>query len=66
VGAREWYVNMNNPMNDSMFSIESDQSIAKECDGSWSITNPEVLDYGGVNQPNKLNCKPMNNDSKCV
>jgi hypothetical protein len=42
VGAREWYLNMNNPTNDSIFSIGSDQSIAKEGDGSWRITNPEV------------------------
>jgi hypothetical protein len=42
VGGREWYVNMNNPINDSIFSIGPDQSIAKEGDGSWRITNPEV------------------------
>jgi hypothetical protein len=42
VGGREWHVNMNTPINDRMFSIGSDQSIAKESDGSWRITNPEV------------------------
>jgi hypothetical protein len=42
VGGREWYVNVNNPINDSIFSIGSDQSITKESDGSWRITNPEV------------------------
>ena len=42
VGGREWYLNMNNPINDSIFSIGSGQSITKESDGSWRITNPEV------------------------
>jgi hypothetical protein len=41
-GRREWYVNMNNPINDTVFSLGSDQSIAKQNDGSWRITNPEV------------------------
>jgi hypothetical protein len=42
VGGREWYVNMNNPINDSIFSIGSDQNITKQNDGSWRITNPQV------------------------
>jgi hypothetical protein len=42
VGGREWYVNMHNPINDSIFSIGSDQSITKQNDSSWRITNPEV------------------------
>ena len=42
VGGREWYVNMNNPRNDTIFSIGSDQSITKQNDSSWRITNPEV------------------------
>src|SRR6266516_3113840 len=42
VGAKEWYLNMNNPTNDSMFSIGSDQSIIKQKDSSWRISNPEV------------------------
>ena len=42
VGGREWYLNMNNPINDGIFSIGSGQSITKESDGSWRITNPEV------------------------
>jgi hypothetical protein len=41
-GGREWYLNMSNPRNDSMFSIGSDQNITKQNDGSWRITNPEV------------------------
>jgi hypothetical protein len=39
---RIWYLNMNNPINDSMFSIGSGQSIIKQNDGSWRITNPLV------------------------
>lgn len=42
VGGREWYVNMHNPINDSIFSIGSDQSITKQNDSSWRISNPEV------------------------
>ena len=41
-GRREWYLNMNNPINDSIFFIGSGQGITKESDGSWRITNPEV------------------------
>jgi hypothetical protein len=41
---REWYVNMNNPENDTLFSIGgSSQSITKQTnDGSWRTTNPQV------------------------
>ena len=44
-GGREWYVNMNNPVNDSIFSIGSDQNITKQSSGegggsSWRISNP--------------------------
>ena len=42
VDGREWYLNMSNPMNDSMFSIGSDQNIIKQNDSSWRITNPQV------------------------
>ncbi len=41
-GRREWYLNMNNPINDSIFFIGYGQGITKESDGSWRITNPEV------------------------
>jgi hypothetical protein len=46
-GGREWYVNMNNPVNDSIFSIGSDQNITKQSNGkgggsSWRISNPEA------------------------
>jgi len=46
MGGREWYVNMNSPVNDSIFSIGSDQSITKQSSGkggdtSWRISNPE-------------------------
>jgi hypothetical protein len=41
---REWYVNMNNPENDTLFSIGgSSQRITKQTnDGSWRTTNPQV------------------------
>jgi hypothetical protein len=42
VGGREWYVNMYNPINDSIFFIGPDQSITKQNDSSWRISNPEV------------------------
>jgi hypothetical protein len=47
MGGREWYVNMNNPVNDSIFSIGSDQNITKQSSGegsgsSWRISNPEA------------------------
>ena len=42
VNGREWYLDMNNPINDSMFSIGSNQNIIKQNDSSWRITNPEV------------------------
>jgi hypothetical protein len=41
---REWYINMNNPVNDTLFSIGgSSQSITQQTnDGSWRIANPQV------------------------
>jgi hypothetical protein len=43
-GGREWYINMNNPENDTLFSIGgSSQSITKQTnDSSWRTTNPQV------------------------
>jgi hypothetical protein len=55
---REWYIKMNDPRNDPIFSIGSDQGLIKQNsssssssgssndhgggDGSWRITNPQV------------------------
>ena len=35
---REWYLNMNNPLNDSLLSITFDPNIARQIDGSWRIS----------------------------
>jgi hypothetical protein len=46
---REWYLNMNNPLNDSLFSITFDPNITRQIDGSWRISetnssysNPQI------------------------
>jgi hypothetical protein len=38
---REWYLNMNNPLNDSLLSITFDPNITKQTDGSWRISNTD-------------------------
>ena len=44
VGGREWFINMTNPKNDSLFSVGdiSHQNITRESDGSWHILYPKV------------------------
>ena len=46
---REWYLNMNNPLNDSLFTITFDPNITRQIDGSWRISetnstfsNPQI------------------------
>jgi hypothetical protein len=39
---REWFVNMNNPKNDSIFSITSNENISRQSDGSWRIAASKV------------------------
>ena len=39
---REWYVNMNNPMDDENFSVTFGPNITKQEDGSWRISAPVV------------------------
>jgi len=46
---REWYLNMNNPLNDSLLSITFEPNITKQTDGSWrisdtnsSFSNPQI------------------------
>jgi hypothetical protein len=41
-GGREWYVNMNNPKDDRLFSVTSNIPIVKQSDGSWKINDSEV------------------------
>ena len=41
-GGREWFVNMNNPKIDSMFSITSNENISRQNDGSWRIAASKV------------------------
>src|SRR5215210_3759500 len=41
-GGREWFVNMENPKEDSRFSITNDIPIARNDDGSWSIDNSTI------------------------
>jgi hypothetical protein len=41
-GGREWYINMDNPKNDSIFNVGSGQNLIRQSDGSWSNTNPQV------------------------
>ena len=36
---REWYLNMNNPLNDSLLSITFEPNITKQTDGSWRISD---------------------------
>ena len=44
VGGREWFINMANPSNDSIFSVgdSSHQNITRQTDGSWHILYPKV------------------------
>jgi hypothetical protein len=46
---REWYLNMNNPLNESLFSITFEPNLTRQIDGSWRISetnssysNPQI------------------------
>jgi hypothetical protein len=43
-GGREWYINMKNPANDSLFAIGTgkDDNITRQSDGSWRIAYQKV------------------------
>ena len=43
-GGREWYINMKNPANDSIFTIGTgkDDNITRQSDGSWRIAYQKV------------------------
>jgi len=41
-GGREWYINMDNPKDDGIFSVGSGQKLIRQIDGSWRNTNPQV------------------------
>jgi hypothetical protein len=38
---REWYLNMNNPLNDSLLSITFEPNITRQIDGSWRISDTD-------------------------
>jgi len=38
---REWYLNMNNPYNDSLLSITFNPNITRQVDGSWCISETD-------------------------
>jgi hypothetical protein len=38
---REWYLNMNNPYNDSLLSITFEPNVTKQADGSWRISETD-------------------------
>ena len=41
-GGREWYVDMENPFSDNLFSSTFDRNITRQEDGSWHIAWPAV------------------------
>jgi hypothetical protein len=41
-GGREWYIDMENPFSDDLFSSSFDRNITKQQDGSWHIAGPAV------------------------
>lgn len=43
-GGREWYINMKNPKNDTMFAIQAGKegNITRQSDGSWRIADQKV------------------------
>jgi hypothetical protein len=41
-GGRQWYINMNNPKEDPVFTIVSNIPITRSDDGSWFIANPSI------------------------
>ena len=38
---REWYLNMNNPYNDSLLSITFEPNVTRQADGSWRISETD-------------------------
>ena len=41
-GGREWYIDMENPFSDDLFSSTFDRNITEQQDGSWRIAGPAV------------------------
>src|SRR5919108_4996217 len=41
-GGREWYVDMENPFSDDLFSSSFERNITRQEDGSWRISGPAV------------------------
>jgi hypothetical protein len=41
-GGREWFINMQDPLDDELVSIDSDISLDQRSDNSWRVNNSEV------------------------
>jgi hypothetical protein len=41
-GGREWYVDMENPFSDDLFSSSFEHNITRQGDGSWRVSGPAV------------------------
>jgi hypothetical protein len=41
-GGREWYIDMENPFSDDLFTSTFERNITKQEDGSWRISGPAV------------------------
>jgi hypothetical protein len=41
-GGREWFIDMNNPKADGIFSIKSKHNITKQIDGSWRAADSDT------------------------
>jgi hypothetical protein len=41
-GGREWYVDMENPFSDDLFSNTFERNITRQEDGSWRVSGPAV------------------------
>ncbi len=41
-GGREWFVNMQGPLDDEIVSLNSDITLDQQSDGSWRVNNPEI------------------------
>src|SRR5919197_3466287 len=41
-GGREWFVDMENPFSDDLFSSSFERNITRQADGSWRVSVPAV------------------------
>lgn len=47
-GGREWYLDMENPFSDDLFSSTFDRNITRQKDGSWHMDGPAVRLHVGT------------------